>query len=324
MLTRRLPLLVILAVPITAGAKREVVDKIAAVIENDIITMRELEEKAAPYMDKARELDTPEAREKKRLEILRQVLDIEIGERIVTAEIERHKDTLGVTEADVDRAVQEVLRMNNITEEQLQAALYSQSTTWTEYRAKLRSQIERAKLIQFRVQGKVQIKDADVKRRCRERQKSGAKNPKLCASHILKRIPEGASPAAIEKLRTEMSQLQAELASGADFAAYALKESDDTSAPDGDIGCFGRGEMVEPFEKAVVKLEVGEVSPVVRTQFGFHIIKLTDRRFPAGKSCDDAKTLEPFRNEIYQEELDRQMNLWLAELRRKAFVEVRF
>jgi parvulin-like peptidyl-prolyl isomerase len=82
--------------------------------------------------------------------------------------------------------------------------------------------------------------------------------------------------------------------------------------------------MVEPFEKAVLKLEVGQVSPVVRTQFGFHIIKLTDRRFPAAKTCDDAETLAPFQNEIYQEELDRQMNLWLAELRRKAFVEVRF
>jgi peptidyl-prolyl cis-trans isomerase SurA len=310
---------------LTAAApakKREVVDRIAAVIENKIITLRELERKAEPYMGKLAEISDPEERKKRRREILRQVLDIEIDDRIVKSEIERARDQLGVTEQDVDQAIQEVLRMNNLDEEQLQGALYAQGVTWSEYRQRLRSQIERARLIQFQVQGKVQIKEADAKRRCQERHRTGERGINVCASHILKRVPAGATPQEIEAIRARLSELQAELASGADFAAFALRHSDDKAAPDGDIGCFGRGEMVEPFEKAAFRLRVGEVSPVVRTSFGFHIIKVTDRRAPPAGDCDDPSVLTTFQNELYQEQLDLQMKAWLRELRKKAFVEI--
>jgi peptidyl-prolyl cis-trans isomerase SurA len=320
---------VALAAPVSAGKmqrekkERIVVDRIAAVIESEIITMRELEAKAEPFMAKLAEV--PEAeRDERRKEILREVLDIEIDDRIVKAEIERSKDRLGVTEKEIDKAIDEVLKMNNLTEDQLQAALYTQGITWSEYRDRLRSQIERARLIQFQVQGKVQIKDSDVKRRCRERSRTGARDIKVCASHILKRIPTGADDEEVEKLRVRLGKLQAELASGADFAAYALEHSDDKAAPDGDIGCFGRGEMVEAFDRAAFGLEVGEVSPVVRTPFGFHIIKVTDRRQPATGRCEDEEVLNTFRNEIYQEQLDVQMKAWLRELRGRAFVDIRF
>jgi peptidyl-prolyl cis-trans isomerase SurA len=262
-------------------------------------------------------------RSRRREEILRQVLDIEIGEKMVAREIEANRDRLGVTEADVDRAVEEVLRINQLGRDQLQAALYGQGLTWAEYRTKLREQIERARLIQYKVQGKVQVKDADVRRRCLERQRAGARQVRVCASHVLLKIPREAGPKEVEQIRARASQLQAELSSGADFAAYALKYSDDNAAPDGALGCFARGEMVEPFERAAFGLQVGDVSPVVRTEFGFHIIKVTDKRTPSTSGCDGEENLESFRNEIYQEEMERQMNNWIAELRRRAFVDVR-
>jgi len=315
--------LLLAAVTPAAEPPRETVDRIVAVIEDEVITLRQLEDKAAPYLEKLAGVKDAAERDKKRMETLRQVLDIEIGERIVSAEIERNKDRLGVTEQDIDRAVQEVQRMNNISREQLEAALYGQGMTWTEYRQKLRAQVERARLIQFQVQGKVQVKDGDAVRRCEERQRAGTKELKICASHILRKIPPDASADAVEKLRTRLSQLQAELSAGADFAAYALKNSDDKAAPDGELGCFGRGEMLPEFETAAYKLKVGEVSAVIRTKLGFHIIKVTDRKQAASASCSDDTVLNNFRNEIYQEEVERQMNTWLAELRRKAFVEVR-
>ena len=117
--------------------------------------------------------------------------------------------------------------------------------------------------------------------------------------------------------------LQAELRAGGDFDAYALKYSDDKAAPpDGDLGCFGKGEMVEAFEEAAFAAAVGEVSAVVRTDFGLHIIKVYERR-SAATECETEEQLLPFKNEIYQEELGRQMNNWIAELRKKSFVEIR-
>jgi len=255
------------------AAQPAVVDRIAAVIENEIITLRELEEKAGPFMSNLP--DDPDQRRIRRLAILRKVLDIEIGEKIVSREIEASQDRLGVTTKDVDRAIEEVLKINNLSREQLQAALYGQGMTWSEYRKQLRVQIERARLIQFKVQGRVVVKDAEVKRRCRERQSVASKEIRVCASHILRKIPEGATPAQVASIHARLSKIQAELASGADFAAYALQHSDDKSAPDGDLGCFARGEMVEPFEKAAFSTNVGAVSSVLRTSFGFHILKIS-------------------------------------------------
>ena len=314
----------VVAAPAAYGTPgREVVDRIAAVIEDEIITWRELEEKARPYLAQLDAISDPAVREQRKKEIHRQVLDIEIGDKMVSRELERNRERLGVTEQDVDRAVDEVLRQNHLTREQLQAALYGQGLTWAEYRKKLRDQIERARLIQFKVQGKVQVKDADAKRRCEERRHTAGSASQVCASHILLALEPNASAAAVDKRRMEASRLQAELANGADFAAYALKYSDDKNAPDGKLGCFGKGEMVQAFEEAAFGLKVGEVSPVIRTPFGFHIIKITDRKAAASASCDGEETLAPFKNELYQEEMERQMNAWITELRQKAFVDVR-
>lgn len=301
---------------------RTLIDRVAAVIESEALTLREVEKKAEPYFEQLERISDPAVRAARRQEILRQVLDIEIGDRLVAREIEGNKDKLGVTEQDIDRAVDEVMRINRISRDQLQQALYGQGMTWSEYRNTLRAQIERARLVQFKLQGRVQIKDADVKQRCLQRA-GGTLGTQVCASHILFATTPGMQADAVEDLRLRASKIQAELAAGADFAAYALKYSADTGTPDGALGCFGKGEMVDTFERAAFATAVGDVSPVVRTEFGFHIIKVTDRRQASSGSCSSAEDLAPFRNELYQEEMDAQMKLWIQELRRKAFVEVR-
>jgi peptidyl-prolyl cis-trans isomerase SurA len=305
-----------------ALAERVVVDRVVAVIEDEVITLRELETKAEPFLAQLSKYPDKEQRQTKAKEIMRQVLDNEIAEKIVAREIEANKDRLGVTDKDVDRTIDEVLKMNHIDRDGLQATLYGQGVTWSEYRVKLREQIERARLIQFKVQGRVQIKEPDVKRRCEERQKGGGEN-QVCAAHILIAVPATAKADEVERMHARASRLQGELAAGADFSAYAMRESDDKSAPDGKLGCFGKGDMVEEFEKAAFATKIGDISPVVKTEFGFHIIKVLEKRSAAAGACSSDDDLAPFRNELYQEEMEHQMNAWIDELRKKAFVDVR-
>ena len=314
-------LFTLIAWPCVSGAA--VVDRIVAVIEDEIVTLRELEARAAPYLEQLQGLEDEEKKARERKAVLLKVLDIEIGEKMVDRELKASAQMLGVSRQDVDRAIDEVLRINKLSREQLQAALYGQGLTWSEYRKKLKSQIERARLIQFKVQGKVQVADGEVQRLCEARQKSGESGVKICASHILLAIPEGADPAKEQERRAQASRLQAELSAGADFAAYALEHSDDKGTPDGNLGCFGRGEMVEAFEAAAYATPVGEVSPVTRTQFGYHIIKVTERRQAAAAGCISEQELTPFRNELYQAKMEEQMNVWITSLREKAFVDVR-
>ena len=313
-------LLLVLAVPASAA---EVVDRIVAVIENEIITLRELEQRAQPFLEKVAAISDEAERERQRNEVLLKVLDIQIGEKMVDLELKKNAEMLGVGEPDINRAIEEVLRMNSLNREQLQAALYNQGMTWTEYRSKLKSQIERARLIQYKVQGRIQVKADDVKGLCKERQSDGNRNVKVCASHILLKIEPTQTEKEIEALRAEAAQLQAELSAGADFAAYALKRSDDKGSPDGNLGCFERGMMVQEFEETAFATPVGSVSKVVRTQFGFHVIKVSDRKTQAASGCETAEELGPFHNELYQQKMEEQMKLWVMELRKKAFVDVR-
>lgn len=99
------------------------------------------------------------------------------------------------------------------------------------------------------------------------------------ASHILLRIPSEATPAQRDSVQKLAESLRQRAAGGEDFAALARQYSaDPSSAQGGDLGFFGRGRMVAPFEEAAFKLEPGQVSPVVETPFGLHVIRVTDRR----------------------------------------------
>ncbi len=116
------------------------------------------------------------------------------------------------------------------------------------------------------------------------------------ARHILIRAPQDGDEAAIEAARERIEGLLAQVREGADFAALARENSDDsTAARGGDLGFFERGVMVKEFEEAAFGLAPGEVSPIIRTRFGFHIIKVEEKR------PEEAKPLAEAREEILRE-----------------------
>lgn len=134
-----------------------------------------------------------------------------------------------------------------------------------------------------RIEKSISISDADLKRLYEEKKKD---YEQVTARHIL--IAFKGSPAAREgnQLTEEQAKAKAEeirrqILAGADFAALAPKESDDigSGANGGDLGAFGRGQMVPEFEKAAFEAKPGELAPVVRTQFGYHVIKVETHDF---------------------------------------------
>lgn len=104
-------------------------------------------------------------------------------------------------------------------------------------------------------------------------------------SHIV-RNPQQSDP---EEVYTQMCQARKELQGGADFATVAEKYSECTSEPGGDLGFFAKGQMVEGFEAVVFSMDVGEISPVFLTQFGFHVAKLMEKRPPRRRAFDEVR-----------------------------------
>ncbi|HEX2203682.1 MAG TPA: peptidylprolyl isomerase [Longimicrobium sp.] len=139
------------------------------------------------------------------------------------------------------------------------------------------------------------------------------------ARHILLQFPGDATPAQRDSVRRAVEAIRAQAAGGADFAALAQQHGQDgTKERGGDLGYFGKGQMVPAFENAVFAMQPGQISPVVETPFGYHVIKLEDRRTrPIG---DDAPQFRQFLAQRAQQEA---MQAYVDSLEKAAGVEVR-
>ncbi len=141
------------------------------------------------------------------------------------------------------------------------------------------------------------------------------------ASHILIGAESTASADDKKKAREKAGQLRKELAGGADFAALAKGNSTcPSSQQGGDLGFFGKGQMVPAFEKAAFALKPGEISDVVETQFGYHIIKLTERKPAETTAFKDAKAkIEEF---LKGQKVNEAIQKYLADAKKTAKIEI--
>lgn len=200
-----------------------------------------------------------------------------------------------VTEAEALAYIAERGAQQNppITVERLQQMVESQGGNFDEFKAEYRTGLARQKFMETQWAGKIDVNDADAQAYYEGHPKEFVKPEMVRASHILiAPDPNAADPnqaKAVAKAKAEA--LLTQVKSGADFAELAKANSSCPSkAQGGDLGIFGRGKMVKPFEDAAFALEPGEVSDVVETQFGYHIIKVTEHTDAQTVPLEEAKT----------------------------------
>ena len=224
----------------------------------------------------------------RRDEVLRGVLDQLIDFHVLAMESRARK--LPVSDADVKTRLADI-RKEFATEEVFKQGLALQGLTVEQLERQTRMTLEVTKLVDTAVTKQVAVKDAEI-------DEFYAKNPdhfkqgeSLRASHILIGLPENASDAQKQQARDKAQQLLEQLKKGSDFAALAKAESQDPgSAPNGgDLGFFQKGQMVPAFDAAAFALKIGQLSEVVETPFGYHIIKVAEHRAPRTVPLAEAK-----------------------------------
>jgi peptidyl-prolyl cis-trans isomerase C len=185
----------------------------------------------------------------------------------------------------------------------------------------MRSDLTVGKLVEAEGKTAVLVGEPDAKA-FYEKNPDQFKEPEMVrASHILARFPEGADPSAKKKARAKIDDVLGQVRRGGDFAALARQHSEDGSAQaGGDLNFFGPGQMVPAFEKTAFALQVGQVSDVVETQFGYHIIKVTDRK--PGRTVPFDEVKERIAGHLRQQRQQEKANALIEQLRAKAKVEV--
>jgi len=140
------------------------------------------------------------------------------------------------------------------------------------------------------------------------------------ASHILIKVAPDADDAQKAAARKKIEEIQKKVERGDDFAALAKESSQcPSSASGGDLGFFGRGQMAKPFEDAAFALEPGEISDIVETRFGYHIIKTTEKKSGTTMAYEDVK--EKLMQFLKQKKLQEKLGEYAKELEKKAKVE---
>lgn len=300
-------------------ARAELVDRVAAIVNTDVITLSEVEKRAAPELARVDQESTGPERAQKRAQALRKTLDTMIDEKLVDNELKDLKVSIG--DKEVDAAIDEVKKSYNLNDDQLTQAVAREGYTLTEYREQMRKQIGRYKLIAEKVRKNVKVSDADVQTEYDRMTRSEGEDYEVHIRHILINVPRTATQADVETARKKAQAIAVEARNpGVDFAALAKKRSEGSSSSDGgDLGFFKRGTMVPEFERVAFSLKTGEVSDPVRTQFGWHVLKLEEIRKLGMKPL--AEVRPEIEDRLRRQQADRLTSQYMETLRNAAVVE---
>jgi peptidyl-prolyl cis-trans isomerase SurA len=304
---------------LACAARAELVDRIAAIVNNEVVTLSELEKRAAPELARADQDSQPGDRAQKRAAVMKRTLDQLIDEKLVDNELRELKVT--VTDKDVDAAVDEVKKSYNLNDQQLGDAVAKEGYTLAEYRETMRKQIGRYKLINEKVRKSVKVSEADVQSEYDRMTRAEGEDYEVHVRHILIAVPRTASNADVEKARSKAAAVAVEARQpDSDFAALAKRRSEGSSSSDGgDLGFFKRGTMVPEFERVAFALKTGEVSEPVRTQFGWHVLKLEEIRKLGVKPLEEARP--EIEERLKRAQAERLTYQYMESLRQNAVVE---
>jgi len=257
--------------------------------------------------------DDPQAQQARK-ELLQQLIDGEL----VLEQAERQKVT--VTPQSVDEQVKSI-RARFPSDEAFTQALGASGLTPEGLKANIKKGMLRQQILNKEVLEKVAVSPKEVETFFNEHKDTYVQEEAVHARHILIKVAPDASPEDDQKAKERAKAVLAKAKKGEDFSKLAAQYSEDSSKDSGgDLGYFGRGRMVKPFEETAFALKAGQISDPVRSQFGYHIIKVEARREAKRLSLVEAK--EWVEKDLTREKARVRYGEYVAGLREKAKITV--
>jgi peptidyl-prolyl cis-trans isomerase SurA len=259
--------------PALKVAAIETIDQIAAVVNDEVITRGELEQR---YQTAVRQLRRQNIQAPPRNLLLKQTLERMITERALL----QHAKSSGirVDPAQVERAVQRIAAQNNLSVDELKSALARDGVSYERFRENMSNEILISRARERQVESKLTVSEAEIDSYLQS-QAAASKGNEFNISHILVAVPENASPEQIQARRARAQEILDELARGADFALLSASYSDAPNALDGGrLGWRHAGQIPQLFLDVVQTLSPGQTSELIKSPSGFHILKLNEIR----------------------------------------------
>lgn len=312
-------LLLFIILGIVAIADAEILNGIAAIVNDEVITYLELDREYASVLkiEEKRGVVTADAAVK----LKRDVLDSLVDRMLVKQKI--RELNIVISEGDVSQSIEEIRRQNKMSQEALVAALLAQGISLEQYKLQMKEQLERLRLMSQEVKSKIQVSEREIKEYYDANVASYSEEPAYRARHIFLKVDKKATNDDIKKIMAKAADVLAEAKSGSDFVALAKKYSDDPGAARdaGDLGSFKKGDMLPEIENAVINMKPGEVSELVTSPAGFHIIKLEEKIAAKIKPFESVKA--SIDELLYKTKSEERFKQWADELKKRAAIDIK-
>lgn len=311
-----------LALLAAAPAQARIVERIVAVVNEEILLLSDLEDRLRPLIPQLQQIPDQVAREQKLQELKRQMLGMMVDEELIRQEASKLK--LDVSEKDLELAIKDVMRKNNLTREQLDDALRQEGKSIESYKSQiLRPQILRLRVLNVQVRSRVSVSDEEVRAYYQKNLRALGVGHKVRARHIFFALPKNAGPKEKEARKREAAALLAKLKAGASFEELAKKHSDDpvTKEDGGDLGYFERGSLPTAIEEVVFAMKKGEVKGPLLAERGYHLIKVEDVKESSARSIDEVK--DELREQLYVQKMEKATQAWLTEVRKRSHIDLK-
>jgi len=302
------------------AARAEVVDRVVAVVSNDVITLYELDNVVKSYIERMGKSLGPEDRNRVVEEARKVVLNRMIDDLII--EQQARRAGIIVKEEDVMSSIADLLARRNTKLEDFKEALAKEGSSFEEFKEETKKHLMKMRLAQREVRSKIAVSEEEIGEYYSRHRDIYEGKESIRLKQILIAIPNGADGETKKKLRMGAEEILKKLKAGEPFELMASRFSKGPEAQaGGDLGFVEKGTMFPSVEEAAFRLKEGELSEVVESPLGFHILKVVDRRGKGAKPL--AVIREEIKNEITNEKMERKLQEWVQELRGKSFVEIR-
>jgi peptidyl-prolyl cis-trans isomerase SurA len=302
-----------------AQAKGAVVEEIVARVNNDIITLsdlqkadQELHEEIAHDCQGCAPEKLEEQYKDRQKDLLRDLIDQSLL-------VERAKDMAISVETDVIKRLDEVRKQNKIDSmEDLEKKVEEQGIGWEDYKTQIRNGLLTQEVIRREVGAHINIPSEDVKKYYDAHQQEFVRPEQVVLAEIFLST-EGKSPEEMSSIEKKAEDLRNRVVKGEDFNEMAKRFSEGSTAKDGGyLGTFESGQLSKQLEDVVFKMDKGQLTDVIQTKTGFEVLKV-EAHYQAGLQPLD-KVENEIMNRLYMQKMQPTMREYLAQLREQSYV----
>ena len=315
-------MLVIMVVLLGAGQGiyAATLNRVVAVVNDDIITLYELNKKIRELTGTSAE-EMKLRNEEKYLETRKKVLELLIDQKIAQKKVQE----LGIeiSDKEIDDTIERVKKNNQWTQEDLVARLKREGITYKKYREEIRGDLERYELINYAVNSKIVIREEELKQYYDEHKDDYTLGGKVHLATIILLAANPEDKQEMEELHKKGEEILGRIRRGEDFAALAKEFSKGPAAQEGgDLGTFKTAELDPQLRKICQGLPKGGVSDLILRPNGVQILKMIDKDEGKTKPFDDVK--DAIYNILYKQEVDKRYDAWIKELRESSYTRINF